>query len=306
MESSTVTRNFYESKSVTAFLLYAIQTGDTTAAQQAAAELADSGLQDVADDAATLSLLLAPPRYGFLPVEERLNAALSLCPFSLPTPLPLLPPPTAANTNTKTKTTTCPWNPVKTDKGATIWWAVQDALKRGRVERAATLSLVVAEEDRASLLESFGKDVRWLSLFPLFLLDRVFVHAYAGTTEATAPPRPLGRSLGRPLGRSFALPAQALSLWNVPSPPLSLCTGAPTWVLDARASPFWKDLAKKHGVDEQLNGRTAEATEAFYTEGFPNDIPDEWSDKERRKSHGLCVRFNENSWASFFPISRRL
>jgi hypothetical protein len=78
--------------------------------------------------------------------------------------------------------------------------------------------------------------------------------------------------------------------------------GAPTWVLDAEASPFWKDLLKKHGVDEQLNGRTAEATEAFYGEGFPNDIPDEWSDKERGKSHGLCVRFVENPWRGFFEF----
>ena len=300
-----VTRNFYEAKSVTAFLLYAIQTGDTTGAEQAAAELADSGLKDVVDDAATLLLLLAPPRYGFLPREERWKAALSLRPFVLPTPLRRLPLPTQANTKTKTKT--CPWNPVKTDKGAgpTIWSAVEDALKRGRIERAATLSLVVAEEDRASLLESFGKDARWLSLVPLLVpLERAFVHAYAGKTEAAATITTITTITTVQWSRSLALPVQALSLWNISSPPLSFCTGAPTWVLDANASPFWKNLVKKHGVDEQLNGRTVEATEAFYAEGFPNDIPDEWSETERRKSHGLCVRFEENPWASFFPISR--
>ena len=153
-----VTRNFYEAKSVTAFLLYAIQTGDTTGAEQAAAELVDSGLKDVVDDAATLLLLLAPPRYGFLPREERWKAALSLRPFVLPTPLRRLPLPTQANAKTKTKT--CPWNPVKTDKGAgpTIWSAVEDALKRGRIERAATLSLVVAEEDRASCTRLRGEN----------------------------------------------------------------------------------------------------------------------------------------------------
>jgi hypothetical protein len=294
----TVTRNFYDARSVTAFLLYAIQTGDTKGARQAAAELMDSGLKDVVDDAATLLLLLAPPQYGFLPKEERWKAALSLPPFVLPTPLRRLPLPTQANT--KAKATTCPWNPVKTEKGTgpTIWGAVDDALKRGRVERAATLSLVVAEEDRASLLESFGKDARWLSLRPL---DRAFVQAYAGKAETAETAFALSRST-----RSFTLPVQALSLWNVASPPLSLCAGAPTWVLDANASPFWKDLVKKHGIDEQLNGRTDEAIEAFYTEGFPNDVPDEWSDKERSKSHGLCVRFEENPWASFFPITRGL
>lgn len=303
----TVTRNFYEARSVTAFLLYAIQTGDTQGARQAAAELADSGLKDVVDDAATLLLLLAPPRYGFLPREERWEAALSLPPFALPTPLRRLPPPTQANTKTKA---TSPWNPVKTEKGTgpTIWGAVDDALKRGRVDRAATLSLVVAEEDRASLLESFGKDARWLQLSPLPVpLDRALVHAYAGKTEtAVAAAATIATVAAVAAPRSLTLPVQALSLWNVASPPLSFCAGAPTWVLDANASPFWKNLVKKHGVDEQLNGRTDEDTEAFYAEGFPNDVPDEWSDKERRKSHGLCVRFEENPWASFFPITRGL
>lgn len=292
------TRNFYDATNVAAFLLYAIQIGDTKGGEQAAAELMESGLKDVVDDVATLLLLLAPPRYGFLPKEERWKAALSLPPFVLPTPLRRLPlPKTAANVKA-----TCPWNPVKTVTGHTIWGAVADALKRGRVERAATLSLVVAEEDRASLLESFGKDARWLSLVPL---DRALVHAYAGalSTGTVALPQ---SSLARSLGRPFTLPVQALSLWNVPSPPLSFCRGAPTWVLDANASPFWKDLVKKHGIDERLNGRTDEATEAFYTEGFPNDVPDEWSDKERSKSHGLCVRFEENPWASFFPTTRGL
>lgn len=291
----TVTRNFYEARGVAAFLLYAIQTGDTPAAQQAAAELADSGLQTMIDDVATLALLLAPPQYEYLPREERWKAALSLPPFGLPTPLPRLPFPKTKTTKTKT---TCVWNPVKTEKeaGSTIWGAVHDALKRGRIERAATLSLVVAEEDRASLLESFGKDARWLSWVPL-LVERAFVHAYAGKTGNTTT---MTTTTNLSSGRSFAISAQALALWNVPSPPLSFCRGAPTWVLDAKASPFWKNLVKKHGVDEGLNGRTPESTEAFYAEGFPNDIPDEWSEKERSKSHGLCVRFEENPWRGFF------
>jgi hypothetical protein len=299
------TRNFYEQQSVAAFFLYSVQTGDSTGATAAAAELVQSGLEGLVSRVATLALLLAPPRYGFLAVETRLAAALSLPPFPLPTPLPRLPPPTT------TSKKACAWKPVKTAKAATLWWAIQDALNHGRVERAAAISLGVAAEDRASLFESFGLDARWLSLcpfplcpFPLcpFPLERVFVHAYAKTSTGGPPPaRPLESR-----GRAFSVSPVALATWAVASPPLPLCMGVPVWTTEADASPFWKRLAERCGVRPGLlEGRDDGATEAFYTEGFPIDIPDEWSMAERAKSHGLATASScaPSVWAPSFRIA---
>ena len=262
------TRNFYDIRSVAAFLLYSIRKGHATDSLAAAAELVGSGCRAVADHVATWALLLAPPLYGFLPAEQRLAAALSLPPFDLPTPLLPL--------------SSAPFRPTV----ATVRKAVKDALKHGRIERAAALSLACPEASRASLLESVGRDVRWLS--SSLSEDRVFLHAYTATTAVPPLPTPFPT----PLQRAFALSSAALAEWNVPSPPLALCVGAPVWVLDSAASPFWKDLVARHGVSGSppaMEGRTDDATEAFYAEGFPYDIPDEWSEKEREKSHGIVV-----------------
>ena len=294
------TRNFYDTRSVAAFLLSSLQTGDTTNARFAAAELAHSGLRPLVDQVATLALLLAPPRYGFLAVEDRLAAALSLPPFELPTLLPPLPPPTKATKKT------CSWNPGN-PMAATIWWAVHDAVKKGRVERAAalTVSSKIGGEAVLSLLLSLEKDGRWLSFVPSGPLGRALLHAYANPTLLPEP-----QSINfLDSGRAFSIPSAVLTQWCVPVAPLSLCVGAPVWILGPDASPFWQTLVTKHGISGKgcgtyLEGRNDEATEAFYTEGFPQDIPDEWSQAERRKSHGpeeTATQIQSNPWAPCFP-----
>jgi len=70
---------------------------------------------------------------------------------------------------------------------------------------------------------------------------------------------------------------------------MSLCCGAPVWVLAPNASPFWKGLVARYGITASLEGRTDDDTEAFFCEGFPYDIPDEWSIAERAKSHGVAL-----------------
>jgi hypothetical protein len=187
-------------------------------------------------------------------------------------------------------------------------------LNHGRVARAATVSLVVAEEDRDSLLMSFGAmsfgamsfgtGPSWAALFASFPPDRVFLHAYASlhTTIPTASPVLL--EFANPIGRPFAVDPKALALWNIPSPPISLCVGAPLCVIEAGASPYWKDLVALHGVrakGRSVEGRNDGATEAFYCAGFPHDIPDEWSQKERKKSHGMEVLGVPSVYARWFP-----
>jgi hypothetical protein len=52
--------------------------------------------------------------------------------------------------------------------------------------------------------------------------------------------------------------------------------------------PFWDEAIADYGVSAngQIQWRSEDAMEAFYERYFPDDIPDEWTKEEKRKSHG--------------------
>ena len=287
------TLNLYDWRTVAATMLYAIQTGNTEVAHAAASELIMSELSHVAEHVATLALFLAPPRYAYVPTEQhkeqRVAAALSLPPFELPTPLPTPIPP-------RLESQPVVWNPhIKIKNSATVWRGIRDALRNGRIARAAKLSLIVDDEDIPSLLESLGFVPRPVAK----PRDRFFVHVFTTGLPLFEMPFP---SL-QVTCRSFQIDPAALSCWNIPSPPISQLMGAPVWVTGADAAPVWKKAVDRYGLvgnSTYMEGRDDDATEAFYTEFFPKDIPDEWSSKERAKSHGLCVTpYKPNPWISF-------
>jgi len=142
-----------------------------------------------------------------------------------------------------------------------------------------------------SLLDSFTLNTEWLSLLssPDVPRDRVLFHAFA---NKTADPPQRSTPTRTVAGRSFSIDPRALAQEGVSSPPTSALVGLPLWVPEDDASPWWKAALQTYGIvarDGSLEGATAEATEAFYTECFPTDIPDEWSMRERAKSHGLFI-----------------
>jgi hypothetical protein len=53
-------------------------------------------------------------------------------------------------------------------------------------------------------------------------------------------------------------------------------------------SGYWDSVAEEHGGWGAVRSDD-DAREAFYEACFPDDIPDEWSSKEREKSHGRGV-----------------
>lgn len=53
-------------------------------------------------------------------------------------------------------------------------------------------------------------------------------------------------------------------------------------------SGYWDSVAEQYGGWEAIRSDD-DAREAFYDTEFPDDIPDEWSSKEREKSHGRGV-----------------
>lgn len=305
--------HLYNLPTVAATLLYSLQTADTATAVEACSELVESGYEGLALSTCRLGLALAPFRsidptiMLSTDITVLLGAALPAVGsggYELPRrPTPPLPP--AISTRK-----TVPWVPKSVVNHATLWRAVQDALKHERVERAAYLaSAVQTDDDLTTLLASFrinGIYAEWLPLVPR---ERVLVHAFSSLQSVkTVYPRilPLRKAMSAgKAGRTFAVTAAALATWNVAAPPLSQLTGEPVWAA-LEACPTIKPIIEKCGIVGTATGivaRDDDALEEFYGTVFPDDIPDEWSAAERAKSHGQQgVVFTTNPWASAFKL----
>jgi hypothetical protein len=58
-----------------------------------------------------------------------------------------------------------------------------------------------------------------------------------------------------------------------------------------KGCPFWEQELEKYGIvnETSIKWNSDEDMEKFYDAYFPNDIPDEWTKKEKEKSHGFGV-----------------
>lgn len=296
--------HLYNIPTVAATLLYSLQTADEKTAVAACSELVESGYEGLALSTCRLALALAPFR-SIDPtimlskdVTVLLGAAVGEG-YALPEAhTPPLPPVVST-------TKSVPWAPKSVANHATLWRAVQDALKHGRVERAAYLaSAVQTDGDLTTLLASFRVDAAYAKWLPLVPRERMLAHAFSSLQSVkTVYPRVLPlRKTGK---RTFVVTAAALSTWNVAAPPLSQLMGEPVWVA-LEACPALKPIITKCGISATATGIVAkddDALEEFYGTVFPDDIPDEWSATERAKSHGQQgVVYATNPWASAFKI----
>lgn len=88
--------------------------------------------------------------------------------------------------------------------------------------------------------------------------------------------------------RSFQVVTAACDLWNVCPRPKEELLGVPIHIVEPTATRFWKNLVQKYTIsssDTAFCAKSEDDLEAFYTTAFPQDIPDEWSLAERKKSH---------------------
>ena len=296
--------HLYNIPTVAAMLLYSLQTADEKTAVEACSELVESGYEGLALSTCRLGLALAPFRSVdptimlSTDITVLLGAAVGEG-YALPArPTPPLPP-------TVSTTKSVPWAPKSVANHATLWRAVADALKHGRVERAAYLaSAVQTDGDLITLLASFRVDAAYSKWLPLVPRERVLIHAFSSLQSVKMVyPRVLPlRKTGK---RTFTVTAAALSTWNVAAPPLSQLMGEPVWVA-LEACPALKPMITKYGIVGTATGivaRDDDALEEFYGTVFPDDIPDEWSAAERAKSHAQQgVVFATNPWASAFKL----
>jgi hypothetical protein len=157
------------------------------------------------------------------------------------------------------------------------------------------------QTDKASvkaLLEAIQADFTdLLETEDLPFAIRVLQHALCAYTmlkDSTKTTHPFASE-----GRTFSILPDALARWHIMAKPLQDLQGCPTLVLQTNASKYWKEIVQRYQITgtQSLIFQTDDALEEFYTLYFPNDIPDEWSTKERLKSHGLDARSpTTNPW----------
>ena len=298
--------HLYNIPTVAATLLYSLQSNNMKTAVDACSELVESGCDSLASSTCRLALALAPFRsiHPTTMLSTDITVLLGACAGEYNLPERHAPPCAPSVSTTKT----VPWTPKSVANPATLWRAVQDALKHGRVERAAFLASAVLEDaDLTTLLASFGVLSAYAEWLPLVPRERVLVHAFSSlnTYKWVYPASIALRTLPEKLGRTFQVPAAALSLWNLAPPPLTQLMGEPVWVV-LEACPTLQAAISLCGIagtrgSSQIIARDDDALEEFYSAVFPNDIPDEWSVAERSKSHGQQgVVFTANPWVPAF------
>ena len=324
------TKNLYTLDTVAAMMCYAMTSCNIVAAVHAAREIASSGENEL------LWKLLALRWFLLDPCADRdksiydvyltgdcaaLLSKLLLCPSTaipdLPVERVLLPPKYGVR---------CPpvhWNkwPKEwtAEQAGSLWYAVNDALKHRNWLRAYELTAPLLKTDVQSIVallcatgiaQQFADLLETTVFVPV--LHRILMHAFAVLivdprstilkTKVTAKKLVLTPANSRP----FAISPDALAIWNVRSKPMSQLIGAPLYVAD-EPTAFWSELITKYGAvkgDEEFIFSSDNNMEAFYTEGFPNDVPDEWSIAERAKSHGIVIPDikAKNPWTTAFIL----
>lgn len=330
------TRHLYETQAVCAQLLYSLFNGQTRLAIHAARELVDSELNDLLFKILTFAWMLQDPghrdeyhRYKLFEAQNTKNLLFSLLSeraCELPE-IPKsydLPHPTEDTKLPCASWTQLPRGYTPLEAGR-LYWAIFRSLEKKHHDRAYRLSLQLLQSNTLSLvnlLESFGiarqfSELLTTSVFAPFS-QRILQHAFAiaaaaasaaqATIEYPAAERTWrAKPVGGTAGRTFSIDPSALAMWHVRPKSIDRLIGMPTLVFDETACPYWSRIIADTGAtlaDDDILFETPDAQEIFYSQQFPNDIPDEWSREERQKSHGISVpaAAKKNPWQVAFLL----
>lgn len=311
------TKHLYIMEDVAATLLHALLQADRGLALACVAELVDSGEHDQATRIVTFACILSDPEtipYGALFQKDLVSVIES---FVVPVVLPSSSPPFSTHPpppkhNAAEPTVHIPWtilpNGWTSNQAYQLWKTIQAAFKAGYWEKAWRLTRPLLA-DRPALMDllhalhaDFADLLETTDSIPLAerILMLIFAQANTHKHPHTSPnPIPSAK------GRTFSISPDALALWQIQTKPISDMQGAPILIRNPNASQFWKELVKTYEITgkQTLVFPNDDALEEFYARYFPNDIPDEWSNAERQKSHGLatCPQGQvDNPWAPIF------
>jgi hypothetical protein len=309
------TKHLYVLEDVAAQLLYSLQTNELANARQAANELRVSQEDEFLWSLLTFAWLLQDPSHTM--ESERYRAFLQNDPVSFlhslrgGSPLPSLSlfpneAPAKPPKHGETPTEPIPWQKLptgwSTSQAYTLWRTNKQAVDKGYWEKAYRLTSPLLGSDCeavVSLLHGL-QHTKMANLLEttvfLPLSHRVLAHAFAC---ANIPNTSSTHKIQDPKdeGRIVSIDPKALQLWHIQSKPTTDLMGFPTLVAKPDASRYWKAITTLYDVTETLQFKRDEDVETFYTDYFPNDIPDEWSNEERQRSHGIVVpEFLKNPW----------
>jgi hypothetical protein len=308
------TRHLYHVEDISATLLVAIQQNQRRIAKDAAAELVASHESDLLFRLLTLAWLLDEPDspYQYQRAKafeardiEALLGSLLQAGYELPDCEALLevpkPPPIKRG------------SPAGILKGWTagevraLWTLITSSMAKRQWRRVGHLLCphVQTHSDQVvSWLRLLGVSEPLASLVKttayLPLAHRIVRHALASLCSQPLEPKTV--ALSNASGRSLTLLPDALAQWNCDTRPLSNLVGSPHWIAE-EPTLYWSSLladTKGRLQEGDLVFETEEGEESLYSQGFPMDIPDEWSDEERKKSHGLEYSKIQNPWQFAF------
>ena len=310
------TRNYYPVNAVAAILLHSIRAGDRETAKAAAGELVASEETELLMKLLTLAWLLAPTETDC--EKSRCAAYLSkdygaflTALLAKPFLIPELPTPTAIPPPSY-EIAAIPVAPVPSGwtagHAAVLWRAIESAHRAGNSRRVFRLLSPLLESDITTvvaILRAIAVPEQLIELLEdtvfVPLTYRVLIHAAAAAVGSLPPKRAFPIPKPGRGARTFSVSGEALGLWGVRATPVDQVIGKPLFVCQ-NPTHFWSALLKKHGADSSLNFPTDDACEAFYSEGFPDDIPDEWSAEERAKSHGIAPVGEKSPWTPAFLL----
>lgn len=306
------TKNIYAKDTIIANLLYSIQKGETNVAIECANELTISKEHDALWNTLTFAWILSNPEHklennhvnAFLSknANQLLMSLLDINGYELPEfyihydiKLP---------TRHASKAS-IPWTKIPSgwsnDQACVLWNTIKKSLDVNNWEKAFRLTVPLLRTDGDSIV-SMLKELNMPQMANLLdstvfmpLAERVLAHAMASYNV------PLSKS-GNVFqikandstnGRRVNISADALQLWQVESKPIKDIMGNPMKILQKNPCIYWKELLKNNFKDNEL--------EQFFSEHFPNDIPDEWSNEECLKSHGIDTSAFNNSSNPWIP-----
>ena len=305
------TRNLYELPDVCATLLFAVNYHDMQLLARTAYELVESDKDPT--PFLLLGWLLSPPApetskacieaYIAGTLDKLLAAVQQIPSHELP-PLPNVAPKPKDTPLSGKATWTLPWAPAA---NARFERAVKYAMKTKNYKHVAYLISALPPTHVPQLLKTLGVQDKLITLYEtteyLPLKQRIVDHIFASLAFDGMPT--IKKQLPvKTKGRTFSIPEITYSLWSIKPKSSDRLLGLPLHILDADATPFWKNQIKRFQISRKENDLQFpdDATlERFYEENFPNDIPDEWSIVERNKSHPSPVfKPQPNPWLPAF------
>ena len=309
-----LSKNLYEIEDLAASLLLSLGERNVSLALSILNELFLSLETELVHNLLGFAWLLAQPdkeltpqrftawrsrRYDIL-ISTFTSHRLALPPYTLVGDYP--PPPTGDYTPPKE------WHAKPADwtdaECGTLYHRVQHAIYNKQCWRAYLLARPLLAYPTAfrSFLQAMGasadliKFANYQHLHGQILEHIMYILAY--------PSAPMEIILTKPVmqGRVFHISPEARNLWNVMPASISRLMGPPNFIFEE--SPYWDAKRYQYEIRQNSKGHIEYESERlyqdFFQDAFPLDIPDEWSEQERQKSHGGSYSPQPNPWVSTF------